>query len=121
MLFSLLWWAVYLAVLAAAWLGTPGGHWPAGYSEVMGWLAAGSRAAWFLLAPWWLCWAAVLSVRWRAQQVLPVLTLAVAGTASVLVWWPAGALALGQLAHLVWALLLFVALVPVAFVVWLFG
>ena len=29
MVFSLLWWAVYLAVLAVAWLGTPGGYWPA--------------------------------------------------------------------------------------------
>ena len=115
------WWGVFLVVLLLSWLTTPGGYWPAGYPDVMGWLAAGFRGAWFLLAPWWALWAVALSARWGSARALPALTLGVAATPAVLAWWPAGALVVAQLANLVWMLLLFVALVPVAFVVSLFG
>ena len=114
-------WGLFPAVLILAWLVTPGGYWPAAYPDAMGWLASGARGAWLLLAPWWALWAVALSVWWGAERVLPLLALGAAATPALLAWWPAGALALGGMANLVWALLLFLALLPVAFVASVLG
>ena len=113
-------WGVFLAVMLLAWLATPGAAWPAVYPDVMGWFA-GARGAWLLLGPWWVLWAVVLSLRWGSEKALPFLMLGVANTPALLAWWPAGAQMLSGIANVVWALLLFLALLPVAFVVSLFG
>ena len=113
-------WAVFLGVVLLAWLATLGVPWPAAYPDVMGWFA-GARGAWLLLGPWWALWAVVLSLRWGSEKALPVLMLGVATTPALLAWWPAGAQMLSGLANVVWALVLFLALLPVAFFVSLFG
>lgn len=114
------WSTVFLVVVCSAWLATPGEPWPAAFGYDVGWFT-GARGAWLLLAPWWLMWAVVLSPRLGLAKALPVVILAVAVTAAILAWWPAGAQMLSGLANVVWALLLFLALLPVAFVVSLFG
>ena len=113
-------WGVFVAVMAMAWLITPGEPWPSAFTNSVGWFT-GARGAWLLLGPWWALWAVVLALRWGSEKVLPPLTLGVAATPALLAWWPAGAMVLGQIANVVWALLLFLALIPVAFVISLFG
>ena len=113
-------WGVLLAVMLLAWFATPGAAWPAAYLDAMGWFA-GARGAWLLLGPWWVLWAVVLSLRWGSEKALPILMLCVAAMPAVLAWWPAGAQVLSGLANVVWALVLFLVLLPVAFVVSLFG
>ena len=113
-------WCFFLAVTLLAWLATPGAPWPAAYPDAMGWFA-GAKGAWVLLAPWWALWGVSLSLRWGAERALPALMLGVAITPVLLVWWPAGALVLSGIANVVWALVLFLSLLPVAFVLSLFG
>ena len=116
----LAWWGIFLAVLLLAWLITPGEPWPSAFTNSVGWFT-GARGAWLLLGPWWALWAVVLALQRGSEKALPPLTLGVATTAVLLVWWPAGAQMLSGIANVVWALLLFLALLPVAFVISLFG
>lgn len=116
----LAWWAIFVAVMATAWLITPGEPWPSAFTNSVGWFT-GARGAWLLLGPWWALWAVVLSLWWGWQRALPLVMLGVAATPVLLVWWPAGAQILSGLANVVWALLLFLVLLPVAFVLSLFG
>ena len=116
----LAWWGIFLAVLLLAWLITPGEPWPSAFTNSVGWFT-GARGAWLLLGPWWALWAVALAVRRGADKALPVLALGVAATPALLAWWPASAMVLSQVANVVWMLLLFLALIPVAFVMSLFG
>ena len=116
----LAWWGTFVAVMAMAWLITPGEPWASAVTNSVGWFT-GARGAWLLLGPWWALWAVVLALRRGSEKALPPLTLGVAATPALLALLPTAAMVLSQMANVVWMLLLFLALLPVAFVMSLFG